>query len=335
MQLYQKLFKALDDNDIDELGILPFTPELDQLPLNSQPYFPFALIETKLGIAWAEVSGLLRQTHIYFITLDIDKNPTELENVTRVMILLKPDNYTAMNTRKRLIQLGHIDPKKELDLIKLVFTVPRHSKSSTAWHHRQWILSHFESTLEISKELELCEFACAAYPRNYYAWTHRTFLLNNFQSLMDLSNEYNTLCRWIELHTSDYSSFNHLQQIIERLAVDQDQTRQEQHMQWLNQLIIKYPGHESLWCHRRFCSHLFVKSKDYCHAQHQFIQSILSDQHKDEALSNNEDSFKSQREQALKFGLWQSIMEKRTYGQVLSQSLLEDYARVAPIANFL
>ncbi|KAI8326885.1 hypothetical protein EDC96DRAFT_533540 [Choanephora cucurbitarum] len=211
MQLYQKLFKALDDNDIDELGILPFTPDL--------------------------------------------------ENVTRVMILLKPDNYTAMNTRKRLIQLGHIDPKKELDLIKL------------------------------------------------------------FYSAKALKN--------------DYSSFNHLQQIIERLAVDQDQTRQEQHMQWLNQLIIKYPGHESLWCHRRFCSHLFVKSKDYCHAQHQFIQSILSDQHKDEALSNNEDSFKSQREQALKFGLWQSIMEKRTYGQVLSQSLLEDYARVAPIANFL
>ncbi|KAI8352061.1 hypothetical protein BD560DRAFT_409029 [Blakeslea trispora] len=333
MQLYQKLCKALEENDIDELGILPFTPELEQLPLSSQPYFPLLVVETKLGIAKSELSDLLQQAHTYFITLDMNKHPIELEKVTRVMILLKPDNYTAMNTRKRIIQLGHMDPTKELNLIKLAFTIPRHSKSSVAWYHRQWILTQFRSALDVKQELELCQWTCTAYPRNYYAWRHRTFLLRHFCSLIDLSKEYRDVCHWIELHISDYSGFHYLQHIIQQLAFDQEQMKQ--HMQWLDGLIIKFPGHESLWCHKRFCSHLFIKSTSYCYAQHQFVQDVLSNQHQAEALDDHSDHFQAQREYALRFGLWQTRMEKQHYGQPLSPSLLEEYLLVAPTTDFL
>jgi hypothetical protein len=73
-------------------------PEINELPLESQVYHPLVVFETKLGIAKSCLVELLKQSHEYFITLD-KRNYIELEKVTRVMILLKPDNYTAMNRR--------------------------------------------------------------------------------------------------------------------------------------------------------------------------------------------------------------------------------------------
>lgn len=80
------------------------------------------------------------------------------------------------------------------------------------------------------------------------------------------------------------------------------------HMKWLDQLIIKYPGHESLWCHRRFCSHLMIHSPNYCHSQHEFISNILNDTFKDQSLSNTTDDIVLQKEFALRFGLWQTLL---------------------------
>lgn len=82
----------------DELGLLPIVPEKEELPLESQTYHPLVVFETKLGIAKSLLAELLKQSHEHFIVLD-KSNWSELEKVTRVMVLLKPDNYTAMNRR--------------------------------------------------------------------------------------------------------------------------------------------------------------------------------------------------------------------------------------------
>jgi protein prenyltransferase alpha subunit repeat containing protein 1 len=75
-------------------------PEMNELPLESQVYHPLVVFETKLGVAKSSLAELLKQSHQYFITLG-KEDFVELEKVTRAMVLLKPDNYTAMNRRFR------------------------------------------------------------------------------------------------------------------------------------------------------------------------------------------------------------------------------------------
>ncbi|KAI8087856.1 uncharacterized protein B0P05DRAFT_530420 [Gilbertella persicaria] len=326
IELFDKLWKALEEHRIDEIGLLPFTPDIDQLPFESQEFHPLVVIESKLGIAKPELAVLLKQAHGRFIALD-QNDSKQLEKVTRIMILLKPDNYTAMNKRKQLLLSNHIDPKQELALIELIFTIPRHAKSSIAWYHRQWILTQFAQEMDIEKELKLAKVSSAAYPRNYYAWTYRTWILLSHCSLPRAQQEYDQTCCWIELNISDFSGLQYLQRIIQYLKI-KDYRR---HMEWLDQLIIKYPGYESLWCHRRFCSYLFVSSTEYCDSQHAFIHGIVSDQFKDQSLSDSKSDFDLQKEYALKFGTWQTMMEKRYFGHSLaSQSTVDLYKTKAP-----
>lgn len=73
-------------------------PEMSSLPPESQMYHPLIVVENKLGIAKQCLSVLLKEAHEHFITID-EKDCQHLEQATRVMILLKPDNYTAMNKR--------------------------------------------------------------------------------------------------------------------------------------------------------------------------------------------------------------------------------------------
>lgn len=143
-----------------------------------------------------------------------------------------------------------------------------------------------------------------SYPRNYYAWTYRHWVLFTYckSNQATVEREYKDICQWIELNISDYSGFQYLQQIMEMY----DNINQEVHMKWLNKLIIKYPGHESLWCHRRFCSTQFIQLVQYCHEQHQFIKDIMQDVYRYQSLSVENSPL--QKEFALKFGLFHIIM---------------------------
>lgn len=203
---------------------------------------------------------------------------------------------------------GHIDLKRELAIIELIFTIPKHSKSSVAWYHRQWIYTNFKQTvnIDITNEFKLCTITSTAYPRNYYSWTYRNWILQTFckHNVTLLKREYKDTCHWIETNISDYSGFQYLQQLMELLKLD----TKDKHMKWLDKLIITYPGHESLWCHRRFCSHLFLHSPNYCHSQHAFISNILNDAFKDQALNNSAKDMVLQKEFTLKFGLWQTLL---------------------------
>lgn len=73
-------------------------PEISDVPPESQMYHPLIVVENKLGIAKQCLSVLLKQAHEHFVALD-KNDQLHLEQASRVMILLKPDNYTAMNQR--------------------------------------------------------------------------------------------------------------------------------------------------------------------------------------------------------------------------------------------
>jgi hypothetical protein len=168
------------------------------------------------------------------------------------------------------------------------------------------LANHSNIQVCIQKEFQVCAKASSAYPRNYYAWTYRYWILSNYCHCKDtLVQEYNDTRRWIELNISDYSGFQYLQQLMKLLLPTLDRDR---HLGWVNGLVIKYPGHESLWCHKRYCSDIYINDIDYCSSQHQFVRDIMDDRFKHQSLNDLAQDLAAQKEFALKFGLWQTLL---------------------------
>ncbi|CAO3596805.1 unnamed protein product [Absidia cylindrospora] len=232
------------------------------------------------------------------------------------MVLLKPEHYTAMNARKQLVVSGQVNIQDELKLNQLIFTIPRNTKSSIAWHHREWLFTHDKQGamdhMDLENEMELCQRAITLYPRNYYAWNYRHWLLTWMTTTHDdaiarVHVEYQTTCQWLETNISDHTGIRYLEKTLEMWVSAQQQQQQRyqvlrQHMVWLDELTLRYPGHESLWCHRRYCATLFFHNNiphPWIQQQHTFIKQLLDNHHDDE---NNRTQ--QQLGFAAKFGLW-------------------------------
>lgn len=290
-------------------------PDKAELPAESAVYYPLLFIENKLGIELNMLGLLMKESQEQFVQTD-EEDRVGMEQVTRVMILLKPDNYTALNKRKWLMTIGVVEPQTELDLISLIFTLPKHCKSGNAWYHRQWILTTYPSLIHYDLEHALCQSTAERHPRNYYAWTYRYWLLTQSMDQTRVRDEYEHTKTWIGLNISDYSGFHYLEHCMKLTSVDITS-----HMQWISNLIKMYPGHESLWCHRRYCSYLYIHTPNYCEQQHQFVQDVLM----------KESSHSDERTFALRFGLWQLMQEKRQLGHThASSDIINQYMSVAP-----
>jgi protein prenyltransferase alpha subunit repeat containing protein 1 len=169
-----------------------------------QPTFPFVLVEGNLGIPKKILVGL------YMTAIGISLHTSDVLEATAVscvFILLNPSHQTALNTRKRLIQDGHIDPSKELIFTELLMRgSPDAGKQSIIWDHRRWCLrnihgvmgpssislpglQHWASSEEVERfpsltsatirhELSIIQRTCETYPRNYHAWSQWNFMIN-------------------------------------------------------------------------------------------------------------------------------------------------------------
>ncbi|XP_030741007.1 protein prenyltransferase alpha subunit repeat-containing protein 1 [Echinops telfairi] len=141
------------------------------------------------------------------------------------------------------------------------------------------------------EEMEVCGEAAGRYPSNYNAWSHRIWVLQHVAKLdvKTLLDELSSTKHWASLHVSDHSGFHYRQFLIKSLisqtvpdgsVLDQNPSRSEpdlvlqkdeaaisteeprmnlshlleEEVEFTTDLIDTYPGHETLWCHRR---HIF------------------------------------------------------------------------------
>ena len=215
--------------------------------MKPHPAFPFILVEGNLGIPKKILAGL----YITAIGISLHTaNVLEATAVSCVIILLNPAHQTALNTRKRLIKDGHIDPNKELSFIELLVRgSPDAGKQSIIWDHRRWCLrnihgimgpvillpglQHPASSEEMERfprltvstirhELSIIQQTCETYPRNYHAWSQWSFIINVCYASIYSSNdrfrdflavimqEVARLRNWVDQHVSDYSAMHQL-----------------------------------------------------------------------------------------------------------------------------
>uniref|UniRef100_M3YDS5 Protein prenyltransferase alpha subunit repeat containing 1 n=1 Tax=Mustela putorius furo TaxID=9669 RepID=M3YDS5_MUSPF len=142
----------------------------------------------------------------------------------------------------------------------------------------------------IQEEMEVCGEAAGRYPSNYNAWSHRIWVLQHLAKLdvKILLDELSSTKHWASMHVSDHSGFHYrqflLKSLISQTVVDGSVLEQnplrsepallkdeeaaasaeearinlprllEEEVEFSTDLIDSYPGHETLWCHRR---HIF------------------------------------------------------------------------------
>ncbi|RIA81329.1 hypothetical protein C1645_810106 [Glomus cerebriforme] len=300
-KLYQTLNKIFDTHEIHEIGLLPYQ--------NTQPnddYYPFFFIESNLGIPLEYVDKLYKYAHGIFMKVrdcgSDGNNETVklLKDSTRCIVIINTDCYSALNARKKLIIDNHINPIKELKFIDLLFTFPKHTKHSTIWFHRKWIIQQHVPSDDISwqHEIDITRRVAELYPKNYYAWTYRHWILlkisdDSLHSQSFFVDELKIMKIWVQKNISDYSGFQHLQRCLIRLSQYYDNSFSDfygisrkdilekintklqnqglknkdsdsivslwyKEIQFTKDLILRYPGHESLWYHLRFLSFVWI-----------------------------------------------------------------------------
>ncbi|GAM22305.1 hypothetical protein SAMD00019534_054800 [Acytostelium subglobosum LB1] len=248
------------------------------------PSQSFIVVENNLGVSVGSVPPLYHYCFVTFNTLldncklrncnditdeqfaqqirDYNDGPLldTLNKLTKVILMVNAENLTALNLRKRLITAGlntHID---EIKLLNFIFT--KHPKSGEAWCHRRWVLHNSKGVaMDIASEMAVCRRVAEIYPKNYYAWTHRWWCLQQQMTVKNLLDDLKMMDQWSMRNISDYCGFNHRSLILRQLYND---VRNGGQCDWqslldlwlrefkmIDTFIVKYPGHETLWSHKR------------------------------------------------------------------------------------
>lgn len=229
--------------------IIPFSPEPG----------PFLLVDGHLGVP---------KTLMYRLYLTAASQHSKHSTIspwlvacTSIIILANPAHQTALNARKRCIQLQVLDANIELGIVAAMVTgIKDCAKQSIIWEHRRWILRHLYLGQHIpvdslQKELDLITRAAELYPRNYFAWNHWQYimeLLHSSDNLLLLRGEFDRTTRWIELHIADYSATHHLCTVFHRLGPDSFGISDANFLgDHAFSLVERYPDHEALWMYLR------------------------------------------------------------------------------------
>ncbi|KAK7115341.1 hypothetical protein V1264_001228 [Littorina saxatilis] len=121
---------------IDEYDFLPVTE-----PQNNAS--PLLLVEHKLGLELWSVRLLFRYAYNRLMNWR-DRNqasvfidPQELIHLSRAVLMVNPDCYTAWNIRKELIENGDLPLADDLKLGQLILS--KFPKSAETFIHRRWL----------------------------------------------------------------------------------------------------------------------------------------------------------------------------------------------------
>ncbi|CAM9767098.1 unnamed protein product [Ectocarpus sp. 4 AP-2014] len=181
---------------------------------------------------------------------------------------------------------------QEIKLLNLIFTKHAKSPNAWAhrrwcWRNNERFRArHAGSTwhrLDVQEELKVCQRVAELYPKNYYAWTQRSWVVLRAvggaradagagreglpgedtptapAAAELLEREIEFVDKWLTSHVSDHSALNHRKNVFSALAAMSPASDEMARLGLVDKersanskLLRDYPGHESLWCYRRF-----------------------------------------------------------------------------------
>lgn len=262
----------------------------DEKPEKYQHQKPIILQGHKLGLAFWCLAQLYQSSFQLFQQAIEQNNWEQIMKCSRALLIINGDCFSAWNTRRKVLLLSTTIKMIEDEFKFTSMIATKHPKSSELWFHRRWLLHQLVklnnnnnvllSGEMVKKEMQFCTRMSVLYPRNYYAWTYRKIAMEQFvcqqqqqqqqqQQLMKqvLEEELHEMNQFMRKNISDYSCMHFIQYLLQQLLLllfKQSNSNNSGkylliHQLFWNQIFLYYyPGHEALWCHRRWLFMNFI-----------------------------------------------------------------------------
>ncbi|RVE68837.1 hypothetical protein OJAV_G00095670 [Oryzias javanicus] len=171
-------------------------------------------------------------------------------------------------------------------LLHLLQKAPPADQNQTDAERSRHLSEQLAQTLQ--QEMKVCADAACRYPSNYNAWSHRIWVLQRLAkgNVKVYLDELASMRPWVSTHVSDHSGFHYRQFLLQELtgalgppagcssngersggeAPQRDLPTILQlfcrEMELCSDLIQSFPGHETLWSHRRHVFFLWHRWKE-------------------------------------------------------------------------
>jgi len=179
---------------------------------------------------------------------------------------------------------------------------------------------------KIVSEIIICQRIAEVYPKNYYAWTYRQLVSDKLQSIDNVKEQLDVLGKWTRKHVSDHCAYHCRQNLwmkyIELIDIDLSKTflslsrsdfsntalqtktftietlkcRElfilcKEEFKFSSYLLVYFPGHEAMWCHRRKFVIFWILLIILCPSIHQFVLEdevpTIEDNNEDDIISED------------------------------------------------
>ncbi|KAI0997148.1 hypothetical protein K3495_g11039 [Podosphaera aphanis] len=169
------------------------------------------------------------------------ENVHRLRDASAIMLLMDPENLTAANCRKRIIQAQLERQENEASQVLegellwldgyLTSHLYRHTKSPTLWGHRRWVIEQcLLRKIKLSFEQDLKRVILVAaerHPKNYYAWSHMRWLCTKIDTSLvarvsrevsEMEKFTSIVLHWCLRNPADTSGFSFLLYCLSKLG---------------------------------------------------------------------------------------------------------------------
>jgi hypothetical protein len=279
---------TLFNNDFDEIAIV----EMKE---------PFRLISTEkgkiLGISVHLLPELWRSAKANFT------DSKTRQDAAKILLLMNPENLDAWNCLKS----G--DLYESWYWTNLIFA--RHPATSMGFAHKTYLRDKLSfKELDVRKDLMLLTRCSERKGANYFAWTYRMSWLKTLSVKM-LEEELVSVQTFIKAHVSDRSAFCYYEALLSHIPSYNPAA-------FAVNLIQRYPGHETMWCHLRW----LVSKLPFDASIQQLVWECIGCDYRDKM---DRDSLEKQTELALRFYYWCKAFHPQTFSEeVQLERKLED-----------
>ena len=172
-----------------------------------------------------------------------------------VLTLINPENYTALNYRKRLLLNNAELVSKEVELIQ--FALTKHPSKPCLFYHLYFIYREFN--LNMTRFNELMDQMCCRYKCNYSSWRYKRTLLIG----LDFGKEMIKNTDFVQSHLSDCSGWSFRQYLVDfwflnNHDTDARQDMKDKELRFVEGLTQFYGETELLGIHLKYVKQLIV-----------------------------------------------------------------------------
>ena len=164
-------------------------------------------------------------------------------DASSILIVINPDNHTALNFRKQFLKL--LDPTTEINLIKFILT--KHASKPNLYYHLYLVYKMFQ--LNFDSFNVILDQQCERYKCNYASWRYKRQIIGS----LNLEQEMETNTKFVSSHLSDCSGWAFRQFLVQKMnEIGGSEEWKQAEQKFVQGLVSFYSKTECIALHIKF-----------------------------------------------------------------------------------